>query len=157
MKVHTSLPLALVLAAGMAGTAAAQTATSPTTGMPGSPQTTTQGSESSWNAQHPQSSYALPQNSTAAPQANYQAQAAAGQMQPAMQPQNSRDQQISEAQQRLQADGLYNGPTDGTMDPDTRAAIAKFQAARSAGLDARRPAIDDEHAANRRRGILLID
>ena len=27
----------------------------------------------------------------------------------------------------MRAAGLYNGPTDGMMDPDTRAAIARFQ------------------------------
>ena len=35
--------------------------------------------------------------------------------------------QVREAQQRLQAAGLYNGPVDGVMDPDTRAALARYQ------------------------------
>jgi len=35
--------------------------------------------------------------------------------------------QIRQAQHQLALQGLYNGPADRMMDPDTRAAIAKFQ------------------------------
>jgi peptidoglycan hydrolase-like protein with peptidoglycan-binding domain len=35
--------------------------------------------------------------------------------------------QVQAAQQKLQAAGFYRGPADGVMDPDTRAAIARFQ------------------------------
>jgi peptidoglycan hydrolase-like protein with peptidoglycan-binding domain len=35
--------------------------------------------------------------------------------------------QIKGAQEQLKSAGLYNGPTDGMMDPDTRAALARFQ------------------------------
>jgi len=35
--------------------------------------------------------------------------------------------QVKQAQLQLQAAGLYNGPTDGMMDPDTRAGLARFQ------------------------------
>jgi peptidoglycan hydrolase-like protein with peptidoglycan-binding domain len=35
--------------------------------------------------------------------------------------------QVKTTQQQLQAAGLYNGPTDGMMDPDTRASLARFQ------------------------------
>jgi hypothetical protein len=137
MKLHPSVPLALVLAAGMAGSVLAQTAAPSNTAAPASPQTAVPNSESSWNAEHPQSSYALPQANSGQPQANSAQpqpnsaqQAGNGQMQPTgqMPPQISGDQQVSQAQAQLQASGLYNGPQDGVMDPDTRAAIAKFQA-----------------------------
>ena len=37
------------------------------------------------------------------------------------------NEQVRMAQQRLHAAGLYNGPEDGIMDPDTRAALARYQ------------------------------
>jgi hypothetical protein len=46
---------------------------------------------------------------------------------PMTQAANLSPDQIQQAQQQLQAAGLYNGPTDGMMDPDTRAALARFQ------------------------------
>jgi hypothetical protein len=46
---------------------------------------------------------------------------------PITQTQNLSPDQVKQAQQKLQAAGLYNGPTDGMMDPDTRAALARFQ------------------------------
>jgi peptidoglycan hydrolase-like protein with peptidoglycan-binding domain len=39
----------------------------------------------------------------------------------------SQSDQVKLAQQKLQAAGLYHGPVDGLIDPDTRAAIARFQ------------------------------
>ena len=50
-----------------------------------------------------------------------------GGVEPTAQAQNLGPDQIRQAQQQLQAAGLYNGPTDGMMDPDTRAALARFQ------------------------------
>ncbi len=48
--------------------------------------------------------------------------------QPAMQAQqNFSPDQVKGAQEQLKSAGLYNGPTDGMMDPDTRAALARFQ------------------------------
>ena len=35
--------------------------------------------------------------------------------------------QVKQAQEELRAAGLYKGPSDGMMDPDTRAALARFQ------------------------------
>ena len=64
-------------------------------------------------------------------------QSAAGQAQ------NS--EQVRTAQQQLQAAGLYHGPADGQMDPDTRAAIANFQ--QQNGL--RRTATLDQQTLNR--------
>jgi peptidoglycan hydrolase-like protein with peptidoglycan-binding domain len=40
---------------------------------------------------------------------------------------NGQSDQVKAAQQKLQAVGLYHGPVDGLIDPDTRAAIARFQ------------------------------
>ena len=37
------------------------------------------------------------------------------------------NEEVRMAQQRLHAAGLYNGPEDGIMDPDTRAAVARYQ------------------------------
>lgn len=41
--------------------------------------------------------------------------------------QGGESNELREAQQQLAAAGLYHGPIDGVMDPDTRAAIANFQ------------------------------
>jgi len=45
----------------------------------------------------------------------------------ARQNQNLSSDQVKGAQEQLRSAGLYNGPTDGMMDPDTRAALARFQ------------------------------
>jgi len=166
MKLHPSVPLALALAAGMAGTAVAQTPASPSTGMPAMPQSTTPDYGNTWNSQHPQSSYARQpstygtqqpagygqgqqayrqpqqgynpaqpsyggtQANYAQPTANYGQPNSSSQMQQPWQPRQSAgagSAQVREAQSQLQAAGLYKGPQDGLMDPDTRAAIARFQ------------------------------
>ena len=41
--------------------------------------------------------------------------------------QNLGPDQVKAAQEQLRSAGLYNGPADGMMDPDTRAALARFQ------------------------------
>ncbi|HKS88654.1 MAG TPA: peptidoglycan-binding domain-containing protein [Stellaceae bacterium] len=117
MKFSPSVTLALILSAGMAGTALAQT--SATQGAAGA--------QPQWNARHPSSSYAQtsPQGSAAA--TNPAATNPAGQMQPTTQSEAGATPQVREAQQQLKAAGLYNGPVDGVMDPDTRMAIARFQ------------------------------
>ena len=48
-------------------------------------------------------------------------------VEPTAQAQNMSADQIRQAQEQLRSAGLYNGPTDGMMDPDTRAALARFQ------------------------------
>src|SRR5438552_3171074 len=115
MKLSPTVPLALALAAGLAGAAVAQnSATSGTAST--SPQTTAPMSG--------QPSYAQPQQNAT------QAQPGAGQTQPTFgqaQMPNNANEQVRTAQQQLRAAGLYNGPVDGVMDPDTRAAIARFQ------------------------------
>ena len=115
MKFSPTVTLALALATGLAGAAVAQnSATSGTTST--SPQTIAPMSG--------QPSYAQPQqNATQAPPS-------AGQMQPSFgqaQAPNNANEQVRMAQQQLRAGGLYNGPVDGVMDPDTRAALARFQ------------------------------
>jgi len=136
--------LALLLAAGVAVPALAQTTTSPQAASPAAP-TMSQGG--GWNAAHPQSSYATeqqqqPQAGLAPPQANSaQPQANSAQPQAAGSPASAnremapnyaqthapQNQQVQQAQTALNAAGLYTGPQDGLMDPDTRAALARFQ------------------------------
>lgn len=113
MKLSPTLPLALALSAGIATAALAQTTASPTpsTGTP------------------PSTAYSQP--GSAQPQANT-GQTALDQRQPTANPGQAAakpgsDPQIMQAQQQLHAAGLYNGPTDGIMDPDTRAAIERYQ------------------------------
>jgi peptidoglycan hydrolase-like protein with peptidoglycan-binding domain len=128
MKFSPTITLALALAAGMAGAAAAQTAQTPST-----------------DAAQPQATAAqAPQPATQAPQPATQAQPnmQTGSANPAMQPpaagqtaapstqaaaQGGMSEQVRYAQQQLSAMGLYKGPADGRMDPDTRAALANFQ------------------------------
>jgi len=50
-----------------------------------------------------------------------------GAVEPTAQAQNFTPDQVRQAQQQLKTAGLYNGPTDGMMDPDTRAGLARFQ------------------------------
>jgi putative peptidoglycan binding protein len=50
-----------------------------------------------------------------------------GAVEPTAQAQNFTPDQVRQAQEQLKSAGLYNGPTDGMMDPDTRAALARFQ------------------------------
>jgi peptidoglycan hydrolase-like protein with peptidoglycan-binding domain len=103
MKFSPTITLALALAAGMAGAAAAQTAATPNA-MPAQPQA-----------------------------AYGQAQQPAAQAQPSMQTGSTSPQQgftaehVQYAQQQLKAMGLYQGAIDGRMGPDTAAALANFQ------------------------------
>jgi hypothetical protein len=135
MKFSPTVSLALVLAAGMATAAVAQT----TTGA----------------MSEPKSSVSEPKATVAKPQAGpiksemkaTEPKAKSAEMK-ATQPKAKRiahlkathpkrmaqmkaekltPDQIKAAQQQLQAAGLYNGPTDGMMDPDTRASLARFQ------------------------------
>jgi peptidoglycan hydrolase-like protein with peptidoglycan-binding domain len=75
---------------------------------------------------------AVAQNSATSTSPQTQPQQNATQMQPqpssgqAQMPNNA-NEQVRTAQQQLRTAGLYNGPVDGVMDPDTRAALARFQ------------------------------
>jgi len=166
MKYSPTIPLAMVLAAGIAGAAAGQTTVTPgaasTTAQPVAPDTQSQAAYG-----QPQPGAVQPRSGAMQPQAESgQAQPALGQAAPPsapgrqgynqplsnpnmpMQPSAGQAKNISDqvrtAQEQLQAAGLYKGPADGLMDPDTRAAIANFQQQnglrRTATLD--RPTLD---------------
>ena len=107
MKFSPTATLAFVLAAGLAGAVSAQT-TSPTTM---NPQPATPPAALTNNQPAP---------SYGAAQTNLNAQT--------LVPEAQRyTDQVKEAQERLHAAGLYNGPADGIMEPDTRAALIRFQ------------------------------
>jgi hypothetical protein len=167
MKYSPTVTLALVLAAGIAGTALAQTMENPGAAsnapqpMPPETQAQATSSQPQPGGMQPQVNSAQPQAGAMQPQANSgqaqpgavqppaaygQAQPMPGQappatqqgynqpranpnmpMQPAAGQAQDNPEQVRSAQQQLQAAGLYHGPTDGQMDPDTRAAIANFQ------------------------------
>lgn len=137
MKFNPTLPLALALSVGVAGAVMAQTAATQT---PSAPAT-----QPAMNYGQPQANAGqTPAATTQAPASTNQAQARTGQMPPAT-PQAQQapsansaptmasrtavngNEQVRMAQQRLRAAGLYNGPEDGIMDPDTRAALARYQ------------------------------
>src|SRR5712691_5821428 len=151
MKFSPTVPLALVLAAGMAAAAAAQTApgslNEPKSSISSEPKSTiAKPLTGSMQPQQGLNDIKAPDNKAAssaqvksvepkAKSAEMKAmQASSGRTahlrQPAMQAQaqqNFRPDQVKAAQEQLRSAGLYNGPTDGMMDPDTRAALARFQ------------------------------
>jgi hypothetical protein len=141
MKFNPTLPLALALSVGAAGAVMAQTAT-----------TTAPTTTPSTGYTQPAPTYGQPQaNATETrpgygqtPSSTNQLQARPGQMpSTTAQSQQARpttatpsmasrtavngNEQVRMAQQRLHAAGIYNGPEDGIMDPDTRAALARYQ------------------------------
>jgi hypothetical protein len=140
MTFSPTVPFALVLAAGIAGTAAAQTPVTPGAA-PNSPQTlvgpTTQPGATAQpgiNYGQTQPNYTqsdpnmpkgagVPGGATMGAAPTGQGPSLSGQANP----QNSSADQVRTAQEHLKAAGLYAGPVDGLMDPDTRAAIARFQ------------------------------
>jgi peptidoglycan hydrolase-like protein with peptidoglycan-binding domain len=133
MKFNPTLPLALAISVGAAGAVMAQTAPSQT------PTT------------HPSSGYTQPSTTTGQPQAARtgasEAEARTNSMQtpsatkrmpsatarrratrtPSTQMAVNGNETVRYAQYRLHQAGLYNGPQDGIMDPNTRAAIARYQ------------------------------
>jgi len=145
MKPSSTLSLGLIMAIGMAGAASAQAMQG--SASPAAPQGTVPNQTSTWNPSHPLSSSATEPGGTGA--ANGQAGVGAAQPAPSAtggpaanvggantnpqtptsmaQTRTGGDPSVMQAQQRLQAAGLYSGPIDGVMDPDTRAAIARFQ------------------------------
>ena len=151
MKFSPTVSLALVLAAGVAGAAVAQTTMTPGTGTASLPKS---------SISEPKSTVAKPlagptgEMKAAEPKAksaemkatqprakrtahlrathpNRMAQMKAARtahlQRPMTQAERLTPDQIKAAQQQLQTAGLYNGPVDGMMDPDTRAALARFQ------------------------------
>jgi peptidoglycan hydrolase-like protein with peptidoglycan-binding domain len=116
MKYALNTTLALALAAGLAGTAAAQT-----------------GSTANMNSTAPNAATSADQNNVSTPLP--QTQSPPAQMQ--NQAQNYQDQQatqqlsadqVRQAQQQLKTAGLYQGSVDGIVGPETREAIGQFQA-----------------------------
>jgi len=156
MKFSPTVPLALVLAAGMAAAAAAQTAPVTASEPKAAVAKPQAGAEAKPMAGSMQGQQGLNDNKAASnaqmksegPKAKRMAHMKAmhpkrfAQMKArpamagrtahwrhsAMQAQKLTPDQVKGAQQQLQAAGLYNGPTDGMMDPDTRASLARFQA-----------------------------
>jgi peptidoglycan hydrolase-like protein with peptidoglycan-binding domain len=127
MKFSATLPIALAFATGLAGTAVAQAAA--TTAATAAPQAsnsqTVTGEARPPNGAPAQASTQMPKNpqpDTGLPPAN-----ATAQQQPASGLATNGNPAVRQAQLRLHALGLYDGPTDGIMDPNTRAAIARFQ------------------------------
>ena len=116
MRLSPTTTLALALAAGLAGPALAQTTATPNTGA----QTMSPGTTARQPAPALQSDSQAP---------------AAGQ---AM---GTDENRVRQAQDQLQAAGLYNGPIDGIMGRDTRAALTRFQT--QSGLQ-RTDTLDDQ-------------
>ena len=142
MKFSPIVPLALVLTAGMAAAAIAQT----TTGTLSEPkssisepkatvakplvapiQTTAPKAKSAeMQATQPKVKRIAHLKATH-PKRMAQMKATGHLRHPITQAEHLTPAQVKSAQQQLQSAGLYKGPTDGMMDPDTRAALARFQ------------------------------
>jgi len=151
MKFSPTITLALVLAAGMTAAAVAQTApgtasepkasvAKPLAGsMPSQPglndnKTTSSAQSSAQMKSEAPKAKRIAHAKAMHPKRFAQAKATpamsgrgARLRHPAMQAEKLTPDQVKGAQQQLQAAGLYNGPTDGMMDPDTRAALARYQ------------------------------
>jgi hypothetical protein len=147
MKFSPTVSLAMVLAAGMATAAVAQTTTGtatepkstisepkatvakPTTGPATEMKTTEPKAKSAqMKATQPRVKRTAHLQATHPKRmAQMKATRTAHLRRPIMQAEKLTPDQIKTAQQQLQTAGLYNGPTDGMMDPDTRAALARFQ------------------------------
>jgi peptidoglycan hydrolase-like protein with peptidoglycan-binding domain len=129
MKFSPTITLALALAAGMTGAATAQTAQTPSTSTAQPEATAAQAQPPAMQAQQP-AVQAQPSMQTGSTSPAMQPPAADQTAAPSTQAaaQGGASEQVRYAQQQLGAMGLYKGPADGRMDPDTRAALANFQA-----------------------------
>ena len=136
MKLSPTVSLAVAFAAGIAGAAMAQNSANSGTAST-SPQATPPMSASPTPAATPmptgtttsqgQLGYAQPQQNATQTQPGSSQTPVYGQAQAPTNAPNNANEQVRTAQQQLRAAGLYNGPVDGVMDPDTRAALARFQ------------------------------
>ncbi len=145
MKFSPTVPLALVLAAGMAAAAAAQTApgsmSDPKSSISSEPKSSISRQPRAKRTTHLKATHMKRVAHMRAPQrfgqmrgiqgsthrvANLRQQGMQGQNF-AQARQNLSPDQVKAAQEQLRSAGLYNGPADGMMDPDTRAALARFQ------------------------------
>jgi peptidoglycan hydrolase-like protein with peptidoglycan-binding domain len=163
MKFSPTITLALALAAGMTGAALAQTTAPQGMAQPDAAQTAAPAGQPGLQPDQPATTQPQAQQGMQ-PQPGTQPQALTGMQtepgmsaqpdtrsgagQAAMQPSQGmmtpgvqRSEQVRQVQERLSTLGLYKGPSDGQMDPDTRAAIANFQQQngirRTANLDQR--------------------
>jgi peptidoglycan hydrolase-like protein with peptidoglycan-binding domain len=149
MKRTLTAIIALATAAGLASMAQAQTSsTIAPAGAAPSVQTT------SPSATAPTTTTAVPANPGMAPANPSMTPGAASQasMQPAggdsFWSRNISQDEVRQAQQQLQAQGLYRGPVDGKAGPEMQRALARFQ--QQNGL--RRTATLDEQTMNRLGG-----
>jgi Putative peptidoglycan binding domain len=127
MKLFPTVPLALVLAAGIAAAATAQTAPAASSEPKASVAKPQASSSAQMKAAEPKAERIAHLKAIHAKRAAQTAGGTAHLHHPAMQAERLTPDQVKAAQQQLQAVGLYNGPTDGMMDPDTRAALARYQ------------------------------
>lgn len=133
MKFNPTLPLGLVLSVGVAGAVMAQTppsqtpATSPSSGysQPAAPNGQPQANAGQTQARDGQTPTARQMPSTTARTPPTRPMTTTPSM--ASETAVNGNEQVRFAQQRLHAAGLYNGPEDGVMDPNTRAALARYQ------------------------------
>ncbi len=127
MKFSSTIPLALTLAAGMAAAAAAQTAATPGAGTPTTSLATAPTTPTGSNLG--QQGYSMNQAEPTEGMKGKQTRSrpVAQMLRPSAQAENFTPDQVKAAQEQLRAAGLYNGPADGMMDPDTRAGLARFQ------------------------------
>ena len=131
MKFSPTVTLAVALAAGLSGTAMAQGTTAPGAA-PSSPQSSLTQPAQPQAQPTPMQPGQMQQGQVQQGQVQQGLNAPPANANPGMQaaPAQGRaaaNDQVRQAQQQLQAAGLYNGPVDGIMDPDTRAALARFQ------------------------------
>lgn len=127
MTFSPTATLAFILATGVAGAAMAQSTAAPSAA-PTNPQPAAQNVQANWQPGQAQPNVIQPPAGGAQMQTgSSQAQAGTQQQPPAARGPAAGDEQVKQAQQQLQYGGFYNGPVDGIMDPDTRAAIARFQ------------------------------
>jgi peptidoglycan hydrolase-like protein with peptidoglycan-binding domain len=129
MKRSLTAVIALAAAAGFAGLAQAQTTTTTTTAPSGTApgvQTTAPNYQyqPSTAVTAPSAAPASPSMTPgAAPQASTQAPSSAN----GFWSRNISQDEVRQAQQQLQAQGLYRGPIDGKVGPEMQRALARFQ------------------------------
>lgn len=122
MRLSPTTTLALALAAGLAVPALAQTTATPSTGAGTmSPGATSPGATSPGTMSPGTTS---PGTTTQQPASALHSDRQAPVPGQAM---GTDENRVRQAQDQLHAAGLYNGPIDGIMGPDTRAALTRFQ------------------------------
>ena len=126
MKHSLTAIVALVAAAGLAGIAQAQNANTPSSTAPYSAPNPAPSSQTpATSATTPSTAPANPSTAprAAAPQASAQPQAGANDFWS----HNISQDEVRQAQQQLQAQGLYRGPIDGMVGSEMHRALARYQ------------------------------